>query len=75
MPPTYDNTRPTSPSYDVVIVGAGLAGLSAAYNLKCKKKDINILVLEARGAFEINYNEEVTYNLFLMQILNYVLIV
>ena len=32
--------------YDVIVVGAGLVGLSTAYHLKLKNKELNILVLE-----------------------------
>lgn len=32
--------------YDYIIIGAGLVGLSTAYNLKCIRKDARILVLE-----------------------------
>lgn len=34
--------------YDVVIIGAGISGLTAAYNLKKKFKNIKILILEAK---------------------------
>jgi hypothetical protein len=34
--------------YDVIILGAGLSGLTAAYTLKKQYKDINILILEAK---------------------------
>lgn len=37
------------PHYDVVIIGAGIAGLSAGYYLKKAKKDLKILVLEAKN--------------------------
>lgn len=32
--------------YDIIIVGAGLVGLSTAYHLKLKNKDLKILILE-----------------------------
>ena len=32
--------------YDVVIVGAGLAGLSAAYYMKKQCKELSILIIE-----------------------------
>jgi len=35
--------------YDVIIIGAGASGLSAAYNLKKKKKNLKILILEAKN--------------------------
>jgi ribulose 1,5-bisphosphate synthetase/thiazole synthase len=34
--------------YDVVVIGAGIAGLTAAYTLKKKVNSLKILVLEAR---------------------------
>ncbi|TRY65436.1 hypothetical protein DNTS_008767, partial [Danionella cerebrum] len=37
-----------SEEFDVVVVGAGLAGLSAARRLQKKNPDVNVLVLEAR---------------------------
>jgi flavin-dependent dehydrogenase len=38
---------------DVVIVGAGVAGLSAGYQLRKKDPSIRVLVLEAKG-WQIN---------------------
>ena len=35
--------------YDVIIVGAGLSGLSAAYTLKKSLKDIKLLIIEAKN--------------------------
>ena len=35
--------------YDVIIIGAGLAGLSAGYNLKKADKNLNILIVEAKN--------------------------
>lgn len=37
-------------SCDIVVVGAGLSGLSAARDLKRRNKQLNVLVLEAKGA-------------------------
>ena len=37
-----------SKPYDVVVIGAGLAGLSAADRLLIRNKDLKVLVLEAR---------------------------
>lgn len=34
--------------YDVIVIGAGLSGLSAAYNLKKLNNSLKILILEAR---------------------------
>lgn len=36
-------------NYDIIIVGAGLVGLATAYQLKLKKPDSGILVLEKEG--------------------------
>ena len=35
--------------YDVIIIGAGLSGLSAGYNLKKADKNLNILIVEAKN--------------------------
>uniref|UniRef100_A0A914WAQ0 Amine oxidase n=1 Tax=Plectus sambesii TaxID=2011161 RepID=A0A914WAQ0_9BILA len=37
-----------TPEYDVTVVGAGISGLAAAYELKKKQPDIRVVVLEAR---------------------------
>lgn len=34
---------------DVIVVGAGISGLYAAYRLKKKSPELKILVLEAKG--------------------------
>jgi flavin-dependent dehydrogenase len=34
---------------DVIIVGAGISGLYAAYRIKQKAPELKILVLEAKG--------------------------
>ena len=34
--------------YDVIVVGAGISGLSAAYFLKNKSSDLSILIIEAK---------------------------
>jgi flavin-dependent dehydrogenase len=34
---------------DVIIVGAGISGLYAAYRIKQKSPELKILVLEAKG--------------------------
>lgn len=35
--------------FDVIIIGAGLSGMTAAYTLLEKEPALNILVLEAQG--------------------------
>ena len=37
-----------NPKYDVVIVGAGMAGLSAAYRILTQRPDTKLLILESR---------------------------
>lgn len=34
--------------YDVIVIGAGISGLTAAYTIKNKTKNVKILILEAR---------------------------
>jgi protoporphyrinogen oxidase len=36
-------------TYDVIIIGAGFAGLTAAYYLKEKDSQMNILIVEAKS--------------------------
>lgn len=35
--------------FDVVVVGAGISGLSAAYDLQKKRPKTKIIILEAKG--------------------------
>lgn len=35
-------------TYDVIVIGAGIAGLTTAYTLKKKADSLKILILEAR---------------------------
>lgn len=41
------SARRTFPGYDVIIVGAGLGGLTAAHTIAAKRPDASIVVLEA----------------------------
>ena len=43
------NYKEDTDVYDVIIVGAGLSGLSAAYTLKKSLKDIKLLIIEAKN--------------------------
>lgn len=36
-------------TYDVIIVGAGLAGLSASYHLKERNDNLNVLIIEGKS--------------------------
>lgn len=45
--PSQGSRQPTS--VDVVIIGAGLAGLSAAHHLQKKHAQLKYVVLEAKG--------------------------
>jgi cation diffusion facilitator CzcD-associated flavoprotein CzcO len=42
--------------YDVIVIGAGAAGLTAAYELNENKPECKLIVLEARGG-QIDYIE------------------
>lgn len=39
-----------TPKYDVVVVGAGVLGVAAAYHLKRRRPSLSVLVLDAQGA-------------------------
>lgn len=43
------NGQAETTEYDVIVVGAGLSGLTAAYTLLQKKPSGKVLVLEASG--------------------------
>ena len=45
----YATVAQTKESADVVIVGAGLSGLAAAYRLVNKDAHLKVIVLEAKG--------------------------
>lgn len=38
--------------WDVIIVGAGLSGLSAAHLLRKRNAELKILILEGKGLYE-----------------------
>lgn len=40
-------------NFDVIIIGAGLSGMTAAYTIFEKEPGLNILVLEAQGTSQI----------------------
>jgi flavin-dependent dehydrogenase len=42
-------------TYDVIVIGAGAAGLTAAYELSKHKPKCKLIVLEARGRPEAFY--------------------
>ncbi len=46
--PLETKNHTNSKKYDVIILGAGISGLSAAYTLKKKKPELKIAILEAR---------------------------
>ena len=41
--------------FDVVCIGAGFSGLTAAYKLRKAKPDLHICVLEAKGSKTIRF--------------------
>ena len=44
---------------DVIVVGAGISGLYAAYRIKQKSPELNVLVLEAKGNHHHEQNESI----------------
>ena len=51
--------------YDVIIIGAGISGASAAYYLKKKANQLKVLVIEGKnrcgGSFIFNFYLEISY--------------
>jgi flavin-dependent dehydrogenase len=41
---------------DVVVIGAGISGLTAAYTIHSKDPGIQVVVVEAKGTFNICKN-------------------
>jgi protoporphyrinogen oxidase len=48
MPEITKENELGNPEYDVIIVGAGMAGLSAAYRILTRRPDTKLLILESR---------------------------
>lgn len=44
------------PEYDVIIVGAGISGLSAAHHLLVKEGSLRVLVLESSGTMTSDFD-------------------
>ena len=42
--------------YDVVVIGGGISGLTTAYHLRKRDKNLRVLVLEAKGLITRNLN-------------------
>lgn len=42
------DSKPADDIYDVLVIGAGISGLTAAYTLKKKANDLKICIIEAR---------------------------
>jgi monoamine oxidase len=49
MPKSTKENELGNPKYDVIVVGAGMAGLSAAYRILTQRPGTNLLILESRG--------------------------
>ena len=39
--------------FDVIVIGAGVSGLTCAYELLQKEKSISLIVVEANGKFKL----------------------
>jgi monoamine oxidase len=49
MPENTKENELGNPKYDVIVVGAGMAGLSAAYRILTQRPGTKLLILESRG--------------------------
>jgi hypothetical protein len=56
------NYKEDSDAFDVIIVGAGISGLSAAYTLKKSLKDMKLLIVEAKD--RVGGNFKILINIF-----------
>ena len=43
--------------FDVIVVGAGISGLYAAYRIKQRAPHLKVLVLEAKGQYQRSRNK------------------
>lgn len=46
-----ESVREDENDYDVIIIGAGLAGLTCAYNILRKETGLDVLVIEANSKY------------------------